>query len=236
MAKKATRQKGTRRPAKKRTAAKKKTTRTARRKTAARSKATRQRRKKPAPKPPSKMATAAIAARGAVAGAVSAVASKLPWGASEPDALQILEQEHRRFEDLLAQGEATTERARKGRRELIATLTSALNAHELMEELVLYPALQSHPAAREIVLEGFEEHHVADLIVKELQEAATNDEQWGAKFKVLKENIEHHIQEEEGQMFRIARGIFSREELRDLAHRMVVLRPSAPSRPGPARK
>ena len=125
---------------------------------------------------------------------------------------------------MLAQGEETTEQARKGRRELLATLTSSLNEHELMEEKVLYPALQPHAEAREIVLEGFEEHHVADMIVKELQDVATNDEQWAAKFKVLKENIEHHIGEEEGGMFRIARGIFSREELRDMAARMEALR------------
>jgi len=210
----------------KKTVRKKAAKKTAARKTAARAKATRQRRRKPAVKPASKITTAATAARGVLAGAATAVASKLPWGTSEPDALQILEQEHRRFENLLAEGEATTERARKGRRKLLATLTSELNAHELMEEKVLYPALQSHPAAHEIVLEGFEEHHVADLIVRELQEVATSDEQWGAKFKVLKENIEHHIKEEEGQMFRIARGIFSREELRDLASRMVVLKRS----------
>jgi hypothetical protein len=93
---------------------------------------------------------------------------------------------------------------------------------------VLYPALQSHPQARDIVLEGFEEHHVADLIVNELHEVATDDEQWGAKFKVLKENIEHHIQEEEGEMFRAARGIFSRDELRDLGARMLAIRPATP--------
>ena len=135
----------------------------------------------------------------------------------------MLEQEHRRFEALLAQGEETTEQARMGRRELLATLTSSLNEHELMEEKVLYPALQPHAEARDIVLEGFEEHHVADLIVKELQDVATNDEQWAAKFKVLKESIEHHIGEEEGHMFRLARGIFSREELRDMAARMEAL-------------
>ena len=200
------------------------TRKTASRKVAARAKATRQRHQTPAVKPASKIATAATTARGVLAGAATAVARKLPWGKSEPDAIEILEREHRRFETLLAEGEATTEQARKGRSELLATLTSFLNEHELMEEKVLYPALQSHPAAREIVLEGFEEHHVADLIVKELQDVATNDEQWGAKFKVLKENIEHHIEEEEGHMFRIARGIFSREELRDLATRMVALK------------
>ena len=212
--------KKTARTGRKKTAARK----TASRKTAARAKATRQRRTAPAPRQRSRIAAAATVARGVIAGAATAVASKLPWSKSKPDALQILEQEHRRFEALLAQGEETTEQARTGRRELLATLTSSLNEHELMEEKVLYPALQPHAEARDIVLEGFEEHHVADLIVKELQDVATNDEQWAAKFKVLKENIEHHIKEEEGGMFRIARGIFSREELRDMATRMEALR------------
>jgi hemerythrin-like domain-containing protein len=160
-----------------------------------------------------------------VAGAVAAVSGALNRDAA-PDAIEILEREHRRFEDLLRQGEETTERARQARRELLDSLTRELNAHELMEERVLYPALQSHPQARGIVLEGFEEHHVADLIVNELHEVATDDEQWGAKFKVLKENIEHHIQEEEGAMFRAARTIFSREELRDLGARMLAIRPA----------
>ena len=165
--------------------------------------------------------------RGAVAGAVATVTDTMSSGGGKPDAIQILEREHRRFEQLLKQGEETTERARSSRRELLATLTTELNAHELMEEKVLYPALQAHPQAREIVLEGFEEHHVADLIVAELRDVATNDEVWGAKFKVLKESIEHHIEEEEGTMFRLARGIFSRQELRLLAARMQKVRGAA---------
>ena len=69
---------------------------------------------------------------------------------------------------------------------------------------------------------------MADLIANELLEVATNDEAWGAKFRVLKENIEHHIKEEEGNMFRLARGIFSREELRLLAARMLKSGPAKP--------
>jgi iron-sulfur cluster repair protein YtfE (RIC family) len=163
--------------------------------------------------------------RGVVAGAAAAVTSIVSGSGSKPDAVELLEREHRRFEKLLKQGEETTEQARAGRREVLATLVSELNAHELMEEKVLYPALRAHPQAREVVLEGFEEHHVADLIVNELRDVATSDEAWGAKFKVLKENIEHHIKEEEGNMFRLARGIFSREELRLLAARMQKVRP-----------
>jgi hypothetical protein len=168
-----------------------------------------------------------------ISGAVAAVAGKLGRRDSQPDAIELLEQEHRRFEQLLKQGEETTERARLSRREVLDTLTRALNAHEVMEERVLYPALKSHPQARDIVLEGFQEHHVADLIVGELHDVATDDEQWGAKFKVLKENIEHHIQEEEGEMFRLARGIFSRDELAELAARMLAIRPAA-AEPSPA--
>lgn len=138
----------------------------------------------------------------------------------------MLEREHRQFEELLKQGGETTERARSTRRELLARLTADLNAHELMEEKVLYPALQGHPEARDIVLEGFQEHHFADVILKELDEVATNDEEWGAKFKVLKENVQHHIDEEERLMFRLARGIFSRDELRQLAARMQKVRPA----------
>ena len=168
----------------------------------------------------------AASVRGTVAGAIAAVSGGLQRGSAQPDAIELLEAEHRRFEELLKQGEETTERARKTRRELLRTLTEALNAHELMEEKVLYPALQSHPEARAIVLEGYEEHHVADLIVEELHAVATDDEAWGAKFKVLKENIEHHIEEEEGEMFRTARALFSREELRDLARKMLAVRAS----------
>jgi hemerythrin-like domain-containing protein len=87
--------------------------------------------------------------------------------------------------------------------------------------------LQAHPEARDIVLEGFQEHHVADVIVKELHDVARDHEQWGAKFKVLKESIEHHIQEEEGPMFRTARGVLSREELQDMGARMKKMKAGA---------
>lgn len=170
---------------------------------------------------------AAVAVRGTLAKAAAKVAAKVPWGTGEPDAIELLEREHRRFEDLMKQGEETTERAAATRRKLLKTITAELNAHEAMEEKVLYPALKSHPAARDIVLEGYEEHHVADLIVKELQKVATDGERWAAKFKVLKESIEHHIQEEEGEMFRTARGIFSRDELQELALRMLEVRKRA---------
>jgi hemerythrin-like domain-containing protein len=208
----------------KKTPAKSATRKTARRKVAARATATRQARKKPVPKKPSALASAAAAVKGALAGAVAIVTKRLP---GDPDAIALLEADHRRLEDLLKRGEETTERAVKGRSELLRTITSELNAHELIEEKILYPVLQAHPEARDIVLEGFQEHHVADVVLKELHEVALNNEQWGAKFKVLKENIEHHIQEEEGPMFRTARGVLSRAELQRMGAQMRQMKAQA---------
>ena len=139
----------------------------------------------------------------------------------------LLEKDHRRFEDLLKQGEETTERAIRGRTELLDTLTKELNLHELVEEKILYPALKAHPEARDIVLEGYQEHHIADVLTRELHTLSPEDERWGAKFKVLKESLEHHIQEEEGGMFRKARGIFSREDLRALGAQMTQMKADA---------
>jgi hypothetical protein len=173
------------------------------------------------------VASAATTVRGAVAGAVAAVTKRLPWSGDGQDAIVLLEKDHRRFEELLKQGEETTERAGKGRTELLNTLTEELNLLVLVEEKILYPALKAHPEARDIVLEGYQEHHIADVLTRELHALGTGDERWGAKFKVLKESLEHHIQEEEGDMFRKARGIFSREDLRTLGAQMAKMKADA---------
>lgn len=158
---------------------------------------------------------------------MAAVAARLPWASSEPDAIQLLETDHRRLETLLAEGEDTTEAAVTRRTELLDTITDELNIHEMIEEKVLYPALKVHPEATDIVLEGYQEHHVADLIMKELHSLAKDDERWGAKFKVLQESIQHHIEEEEGQMFRTARAVLSRDELQALGAQMAAMKTKA---------
>jgi hypothetical protein len=173
------------------------------------------------------IASAATAITGTMKGAVAAVKKRLPGAATPTDALTLLETDHRRLEALLRQGEETTERAVKGRADLLRTIVSALTVHERIEEQLLYPALEKYPEAHAIVLEGFQEHHVADLIVGELEDVATDDEQWAAKFKVLKENIEHHIQEEEGPMFRTARGVMPADELELLGARMAKMKADA---------
>jgi len=207
--------------ASKRKSAKRGQPKAARKKVAARAAATRKR--KPEVEK-SRLQTAASIARGAAATAVAAITRQLPWAKDQNDPIELLMADHRRFEQLLKEGEDSTERAKKGRREIIRALASELTVHEAIEEQILYPALEPHPEARKTALEGYEEHHVADGILNELKDVATDDEKWAAKFKVLKENITHHISEEERLMFPAARGVLEREELLALGARMRVLK------------
>jgi hemerythrin-like domain-containing protein len=140
------------------------------------------------------------------------------------NAITLLKDDHDKVKKMLAEGEETTERAEKTRAEVFAKLKEEMLIHERIEEEIFYPALKEHPKAREIVLEGFEEHHVVDEIMGELEATDVTDEQWGAKFKVMKENIEHHIEEEEGEMFKQARQVFSDDELDELGARMLQLK------------
>jgi len=143
------------------------------------------------------------------------------------DAISLLKSDHDRVKKLLEEGDSTTERGVKTRTELFQTLKKEMMVHERIEEEIFYPALKQHPKAKEIVLEGYEEHHVVDEIMGELEKTDVSDEKWGAKFKVMKENIEHHIEEEEGDMFIKARQILSAKELTDLGARMQELKMAA---------
>jgi hypothetical protein len=207
--------------AKKAKAAKPAKTKAAKKKVAARSTASR---KATPAKPRSTMASLGVIAKGMAATAVAAITKRISWAKDENDPIALLETDHRRFEQLLKDGEDTTERAIKGRGEVLETLTRELNVHEAIEEQILYPALKTQAEAQDIVLEGIEEHHVADSIIKELHEVRKDNEKWGAKFAVLKESVEHHIQEEERKMFPIARGTITREELLALGARMRALK------------
>jgi hypothetical protein len=143
------------------------------------------------------------------------------------DAIALLKADHDKVKKILEEGESTTERGIKTRTELFATIKGELFVHERIEEEIFYPELKAHPKAKDIVLEGYEEHHVVDEIMGELEALDVTDETWGAKFKVMKENIEHHIEEEEGEMFKTARSVFDRQELEDLGARMQALKERA---------
>jgi len=157
----------------------------------------------------------------------SASISQPATGAQNVDAIAMLKDDHNKVKGLLAKLETTTERGVKTRAELFATIKGELTLHEIIEEEIFYPELKAHPKATDLILEGYEEHHVVDLLMSELEALDVADETWGAKALVMKENVEHHIEEEEGEMFKTARQVFDRAELVDLGERMAARKETA---------
>src|SRR5690242_16169903 len=113
------------------------------------------------------------------------------------NALDLMHHDHEKLKKLLDRAEHAE---REGSRDdLFVTIRAEFVPHERMEEEIFYPALKSHRNAKDIVLEGYQEHHVADLLMDELIETPADSDVWKAKMKVLKESIQHHIEEEEGE-------------------------------------
>lgn len=132
------------------------------------------------------------------------------------DAFELLKTDHEKVSGIFEKLEETTERAVKTREELFGKLKEELDIHAHIEEAILYPVLRREAETREITLEGLEEHHVMKLLLRELAAMQVGTEQWAAKLKVLKENVEHHVEEEEGEMFVDARKILSTEQIDEI--------------------
>jgi hemerythrin-like domain-containing protein len=138
------------------------------------------------------------------------------------DALSLLKEDHDKVKKMLQELDSTTERGVKMRQQLFTKVKQELQVHEAIEEEIFYPALKDHPKTKEIALEAYEEHHVVDMVMAEIEGVAFDDEVWGAKFTVMKENLEHHIEEEEGEMFTQAKQVFDEDELAQLGESMAA--------------
>lgn len=136
------------------------------------------------------------------------------------NAFALLKEDHQRVAGILEKIDATTERGIKTREELFTQLKTELDIHAEIEETIFYPALEKHDETRDITLEGIEEHRIVKELLAELDAMAKDDEVWTAKMTVLKENVEHHVEEEEGEMFPKARKALSEEEVERLGTRL----------------
>ena len=138
------------------------------------------------------------------------------------DALALLKQDHDKVKRMLQQLGGEQDDA--ARSDLFAELVKELTVHENIEEELFYPALKQKPEAKQDVLEAFEEHHLVDEVMSELEDTPIDSVEWKAKFQVMTEQLEHHIQEEETKLFDEARRALDARELSDLGTRMTQLK------------
>lgn len=135
------------------------------------------------------------------------------------DIYQIIKQDHRKVLDAISRLEETSNRAKTGRQQQLSNIRDDLLPHMHAEENLLYPYLLDKGNDRQKVLEAFEEHRVARTVMQDLESTSAEDERWSAKLSVLKELLQHHIREEEGGLFTMARKIIDDRMAQEMGDR-----------------
>ena len=128
----------------------------------------------------------------------------------------MLKKDHAELKGILRQIKETKKSAPKKREDLFQKLRAELVPHMKAEENTFYPALLVKKEAREDAMEGMEEHHVSDMVLKELESMSKGEDQWGAKMYVFKELVEHHIHDEESKVFKSAEKALGHDEIQKI--------------------
>ena len=139
---------------------------------------------------------------------------------------EILKADHKVVKTLLKRLDDTSETNYKERLTLLKSLKEALVPHARAEEQVFYESLKESKVkeAQDLAFEGYEEHAVADHLFDEIESTATKDKRWGALMSVLKEAIEHHIEQEEGNMFKKAQKSFDKDMAEIMGAEFIALK------------
>lgn len=125
----------------------------------------------------------------------------------------LLKQDHDKVRDMFEQIEEEDAEARP---DLFSELQSELLTHLELEEKFFYPVLEETEDARQKALEAYEEHNVAKTVLGECSKLDADDERWEAKIKVLQEIVNHHLQEEEKVIFKMAKKIMEKEQIQKI--------------------
>jgi hemerythrin superfamily protein len=133
------------------------------------------------------------------------------------NAIELLKADHDKVDLLFQKVKATEEDEHKA---LFEKIREELEIHTHIEETIFYPKMKEEPELEDIVLEGIEEHHQAKMFLRELAALADDSEKFEPKLKVLMEDVEHHVMEEEGEMFPKAQELFDEATLDELGKQM----------------
>lgn len=139
------------------------------------------------------------------------------------NALELLKEDHRKVKELLSELVQSTTRAEKKRVNLLEKIEQELQIHTQIEEEIFYPAFKEagNSEASKMYFEALEEHRAVDeLVLPDLKKTSPTSEQFSGRAKVLKELVEHHVEEEEKEMFKKAQKAMSKEELTELGERL----------------
>lgn len=133
------------------------------------------------------------------------------------DLLDLLKVDHQLISALLEEVENSISTQGVASESLFKDLSLNVRLHSLGEETVLYPKLVQLNESKDIAEDAQEEHQVIAQLIDELEDTDFKEDKWKSLFKALKQNIEHHIEKEESEMFKMVRDLFSEDELIQLS-------------------
>ena len=135
------------------------------------------------------------------------------------NAIELLKEDHDRVDRLFQKVKADED---ADHRDTFEQIKSELEVHTHIEETLFYPKVKEEgdEELKKLVLEGVEEHHQAKIFLRELAGLADESDKFQPKLKVLMEDIAHHVQEEEGQMFPMIQEQFDEYTLQMLGQEM----------------
>ena len=113
----------------------------------------------------------------------------------ELDALELLKQDHQRVKELFEQCEGSEDK--KEQKQIFKEIKFELEVHARIEETIFYPEMEEHEDLRDMVLESLEEHKQMKTVLREMSKLSPSSEKFKPKFKVLKDDVEHHAEKEE---------------------------------------
>jgi iron-sulfur cluster repair protein YtfE (RIC family) len=130
--------------------------------------------------------------------------------------IEILKKDHEEVKQLFSQIESGGNKEK-----LFSQIKEELELHMMLEEKFLYPAMEkSESEVKEKTLEAYEEHHVAKTVLAEIGKVSPSNERWKAKVSVLKEVVDHHIQEEEKELFKMAKKVLDTKEMQQITEKI----------------
>ena len=135
------------------------------------------------------------------------------------DAIELLKEDHKKVEKIF-----TAMEKQQDRQKLFPELDRELSVHAEIEEKIFYPATKEAAPTRDLVLESIEEHKQIKMVLADLEQTDKTTDVWGAALKVLKEDVMHHVGEEENELFPKVKKVLSTQQLEDLGTRMKELK------------
>ncbi|MCZ4498495.1 MAG: hemerythrin [Marmoricola sp.] len=148
------------------------------------------------------------------------------------DAIVLLKQDHQEVRKLFREFEKAGENATVRKGQIVSKVIELLTVHTYIENEIMYPRVRDLlPDLEDDVLESYEEHHVADVLVTELSAMKPTHERFDAKTTVLIENVTHHMDEEEQDWFPKVREGLGRKVLQEMGADMLAAKKKAPRKP-----